>query len=598
MKYLIQKFRKSSITKQYAILLICSFLLMFFLSILILIQARQAITQIGNEYASMLSGTLSTELATISAQAESICEQLLYGTDVTALLEADAWSDVDIKIIDELKTQKAYLSETNSSIADITFISSLVYWTSLYEKNTLLDMADSVANTKAPVCLGIQYATFHNAKNTPYLVFGVPAYAKYQLIGYIFVSIHLPQISSPTVQRDDANAIFLMVDENYNTYAFNCEQSLANEIIQESGLKKTLFTPNTLETRSNIILRDYAVSYQYVKSANCYIISAVNTNNVSRQLYGINLLCGTIISVTILLLLFVYLCLYKNYIAPIRNFNFIIKKIEANHQRTIKEPLHLQGCAEIQEIGDSFSSLLSSINNLNRQIVRNANDLYEMELQQKTAELNYLRSQINPHFIYNTLELIRGIATDYDTPQIGQLTVSMGKILRYSIKGEPIVPLQQEIDITLAYLHIQQARFPNRFTILTNFQPDTTQIPVLKMLLQPLVENAIFHGLEPKEGNGIIFLNSTLTGKFLKITIRDNGVGISEKKLSRIQYSLASPIYDTSQNIGLVNTNARIRLQYGSAYGISLESTEGDGTCVTLQLPSGKQTKKQTKNQD
>ena len=165
----------------------------------------------------------------------------------------------------------------------------------------------------------------------------------------------------------------------------------------------------------------------------------------------------------------------------------------------------------------------------------------------------------------------------------------MGKILRYSIKGDQIVSLQQEIDITLAYLNIQQARFPNRIMILKNFQPDTLQIPVIKMLLQPLVENAIFHGLEPKEGNGVLVLNSTLEGDILKITIRDNGVGISGEKLSEIHRMLASPVYDTSKNIGLINTNARLHLQYGPQYGISLESHEGDGTCVTLILPSGMQ---------
>lgn len=294
----------------------------------------------------------------------------------------------------------------------------------------------------------------------------------------------------------------------------------------------------------------------------------------------------------------VYVSLYQNYIVPIRNFNFIIRDIETKHQRTVKRPLNLQGCEEIRQIGDSFTSLLSSINEMSLQIVSNASALYEMELQQKTAELNHLRSQINPHFIYNTLELIRGIATDYSTPKIGEITVSMGKILRYSIKGEPVVPLQQEIDITLSYLRIQQARFPNRFTILTNFSPATTQVPVIKMLLQPIVENALFHGLEPKEGNGTIFLNSVLDGDKLKITIRDNGVGIPEKKLAEIQDSLVSPIYDTTRNIGLVNTNARIRLHYGSEYGISLESMENDGTCVTILMPFRNPEKKREESED
>lgn len=587
MRHLSGRFSRAPITKQYLVLLLCSFLVILLLSFLVLFQARQAVIQTGNEFSSMFSSTLSTELSAISAQAMSACEQLLYSEDVSSLLEAANWSEVNVKILDELKRQKIYFSEANPYIADISFYSNLINWSSLYDKESLSDMASDVTESRAPVCLGIRHATLISYRDMPYLVFGAPAYSRYQRIGNIFISIHPPQISVPADWQGTTSAVFLMVDEQYNTYAFNCESSLADEIIRESGLTEELFVPDAPESRTNIILKEYIVSYQYVKSANCYIISAVDTGRLSQQLHGINLLCVTIIVATVLLLIIVYLSLYRNYIIPIRNLDLIIKDMEANNQRTIKEPLNLQGCGEIRQIGDSFASLLTSVNELNHQIVRNANELYEAELQQKTAELKYLRSQINPHFIYNTLELIRGIATDHCVPQIGQISVSMGKILRYSIKGEHIVPLQQEIDMAFAYLRIQQARFPNRFTVLTNFQPATTHIPVIKMLLQPLIENAIFHGLEPKEGNGTIFLNSTLERYTLKITIRDNGVGIPAGKLSEIRYSLDSPIYDTSRNIGLVNTNARLQLQYGPEYGIRVDSTEGDGTCVTLILPAG-----------
>ncbi len=583
----MSRFKKASITKQYLVLLSCSFLVILLLSFLILFQARQAVIQTGNEFAAMFSSALSTELSAISTQAMSICEQMLYDANATSLLEASNWSEVDVKILDEIRVQKVYFSEANPNIADISFFSPLINWTSLYTEESLQSMSAAVRDARTPVCLGIKYGTFVNSGDAPYLVFGAPAYSNYRQTGDVFVSIHPPQISLPADRQERASAVFLMVDEKYDTYAFNCDSSLGDEIIRESGLMGELFAPDAPETRVDIVLKDYVVSYQYVKAANCYIISAVDTHKISRQLRGINLLCGTMIAATVLLLSAVYLALYRNYVIPIRNFNVIIRETEASNRRTIKEPLNLQGCEEIKQIGGSFTSLLTSIDELNHQIVRNANDLYEMELQQKTAELNYLRSQINPHFIYNTLELIRGIATEHAAPQIGQISVSMGKILRYSIKGGPIVPLQQEIDIALAYFHIQQARFPDRFAILKNIQPDTIHIPVIKMLLQPLVENAIFHGLEPKGGSGRIFLNSTLEGDILKITIRDNGVGIPEGKLSEIRYALASPIYDTSRNVGLVNINARIQLQHGRRYGILLDSMEGDGTCVTLLLPAG-----------
>jgi two-component system sensor histidine kinase YesM len=590
MKCIPNKFNKLAITRQYFLLLLCSLFILLCLSVMLLFQARKMVLQTSNEYAAMFSGTLSSQITLISNQAESICEQLLYDINTTTLLEAGNWHEVTVEIIRALKDQKIHIQEANTSIADIAYVNSLINWSALFTRETLAEMTLKMETANTCVSLGIRYGDFLSNKHTPYLVFGAPAYSNYQRIGYIFISIRLPQLSLPVFQQNQASSCFLMMDRQFHTYAFNCEQDLVDEIIGGIGLLQTLFTPDTMDTQStDMILKDYAVSYQYVDAADCYMISAVNTNSITSQLGGINLLCATMIAVTVLFLILVYMILYRNYIVPIRTFNSIIKEIEASHQRVIKKPLNLQGCKEIHEIGKSFTSLLTSINELNFQIVRNANDLYEMELQQKIAELDNLRNQINPHFIYNTLELIRGIATDYSVPLIDQISVSMGKILRYSIKGDQIVSLQQEIDITLAYLNIQQARFPNRIMILKNFQPDTLQIPVIKMLLQPLVENAIFHGLEPKEGNGVLVLNSTLEGDILKITIRDNGVGISGEKLSEIHRMLASPVYDTSKNIGLINTNARLHLQYGPQYGISLESHEGDGTCVTLILPSGMQ---------
>ena len=227
----------------------------------------------------------------------------------------------------------------------------------------------------------------------------------------------------------------------------------------------------------------------------------------------------------------------------------------------------------------------NTINALTSEILQKSNALYEAEVLQKNAELDVLRSQINPHFLYNTLELIRVMAIRGDIEHVSLITSAMGKIYRYTAKGDPLVPLAQEIDIVRFYVSIQQARFGERITTLYNISAPAARVPVLKMLLQPLVENAFIHGLEAREKGGVLYIGAQTEGGLLRITIRDNGLGISPEKLSELERRLAASHCDTNQHLGLVNINARLRLQYGDAYGLLLSSAPGDGTCVTLRIP-------------
>ena len=109
---------------------------------------------------------------------------------------------------------------------------------------------------------------------------------------------------------------------------------------------------------------------------------------------------------------------------------------------------------------------------------------------------------------------------------------------------------------------------------------------VIKMLLQPIVENSIFHGLEPKRGEGCLFIGARCEGKRLIVTVKDDGVGIGEKKLAELKQELLTENVDTSRHVGILNTNARIQLQYGREYGLTIESGEADGTTVTMMLPA------------
>lgn len=232
--------------------------------------------------------------------------------------------------------------------------------------------------------------------------------------------------------------------------------------------------------------------------------------------------------------------------------------------------------------------MLKEQKDLTRQLYATTTTLYETELEKKQAELDFLRSQINPHFLYNTLESIRGIALEKDVPQIAEMSDALGKLFRYNIKGSAIVPLSQELEITDAWLQIQKARFPGKFEIIYSIRENVRQMPIMKFLLQPLVENAVFHGLEPLTGRGTLFLSARRQDARLLITIQDDGIGIPAAELSRIQSQLRDMDIVNEQNsrhIGLMNVAHRIFLSYGREYGLQIDSRKGEGTKLLLTLP-------------
>jgi len=214
---------------------------------------------------------------------------------------------------------------------------------------------------------------------------------------------------------------------------------------------------------------------------------------------------------------------------------------------------------------------------------------YEQQLIRKQAGLSALQSQINPHFLYNTLDSIRGQALEYNIPEIADMTEALSSFFRYNVsKGSDMVPLRDEIRNIQTYFKIQQYRFENRFSL----RIDNEDVRVLdyylpKLTLQPIVENCIFHGLEKKSEHGHIVIKLTMTQTRLLITIIDDGFGISHERLIAIQEILrkGEPTQSSSSGIALSNVSERIKLAFGPIYGLFISSQAGVGTEVEITLP-------------
>lgn len=252
---------------------------------------------------------------------------------------------------------------------------------------------------------------------------------------------------------------------------------------------------------------------------------------------------------------------------------------------------NLGGNDEISELYDYLGTMIWKIQKLLSEIYQERLHAERLKAEQKEAEFKMLASQINPHFLYNTLEVIRMKARVNQQYEIEDLVKMLAKILRKNIQaGAQEVSIQTEIELVTCYLRIQQYRFGERIQYEISVEPDLQEHRILPLLLQPIVENSIIHGLEVKEGTGHIHIDIYQENQVIRIVIEDDGVGISEEKLAQLQKTMNMKNQE-GIHIGVGNVQQRIRLRYGESYGIQISSQENVGTRVEIELPSEEEEK-------
>jgi len=234
---------------------------------------------------------------------------------------------------------------------------------------------------------------------------------------------------------------------------------------------------------------------------------------------------------------------------------------------------------EIGVLSRHFNEMVSQVKKLIQRV-------YEEELLKQKAELKSLRMQINPHFLYNSLESINWMARIRGVPEIGKMVKALGDLMRASISGDDFITVSEEIKNIENYLIIQKFRYGEKIEVNIDIEPEIEKFKIPKLILQPIVENAIVHGIENMVGNGIINIYGALSNDNIILTVTDNGLGINEERIKTI-LSAAEHSHRANKhtNIGLRNVDRRIKIYYGEEYGVQIQSREGHGTTVTLSFP-------------
>lgn len=250
--------------------------------------------------------------------------------------------------------------------------------------------------------------------------------------------------------------------------------------------------------------------------------------------------------------------------------------IEAVGEGDFSARFRITTADEIGRLGTAYNTMAENIETLIEKV-------YKMEITQKQAEIEFLKMQINPHFLYNTLETISWMGRLHQQNDIADVTVALAALLRATIKQDSFIPVKEELQSVYNYILIQAFRFGNRIQVTYDIAADVEHYRIPNFILQPLIENSIIHGLEPKLGPGKLHLKISLEQEKLRFMIEDDGVGMSRQEVE--QTCLECESEDSRHCIGIKNVYRRLKIYYGAEGSFIIESEKNKGTIIVFSIP-------------
>lgn len=345
----------------------------------------------------------------------------------------------------------------------------------------------------------------------------------------------------------------VITDLNYkNRTGFSFDKDYIKEVLDK-------------EDSSFYCTMDGKKSIAYVHTLENTKLKLVETIPLSSINSDKNLIINTFLLVLLLTGIAVTVVSYflsKSISKPVNKLSQLMHKVENGD---LNVNFDIEGHDEIEALGRSFNKMV-------RELERLIDEVYVKQYLLKEAEFKALKAQVNPHFLYNTLESIKWMAKLKDDEGVVSMVTSLGKFLRYSIssKGD-MVTVGEDLEQTLNYLNIQKTRYKDKFQVTVEVPEELKGKRILKLLLQPLVENAIVHGLEQKRGKGQLIIKGYVIENLLCFDIKDDGVGLGQSS-------------SKGEGVGIENVDNRIKLHYGDSFGVELRAEEGY-TCARIYLP-------------
>ena len=438
---------------------------------------------------------------------------------------------------------------------------------------------ESIANFGKPVIVStFQLPYVSDMHNNPIYIFsmarGLVRVESSKVVGIILVNVSTDFLDELYQKMSlSKGQRVVIIDKNgyivYDIDKSNITKKLDSnllDIINQSPSK----TANIKDAASNTL-----VSFASSELTGWRIINVIPINELNKDIIQMrNLTFAITIIIVIITFLLVYL-ISRQIVIPLKKL-VILMNLVKNEDFNVKIKFNSK---------DEIGILAKSFNAMSKRLKRLINEVYWDKMKQKDLELQMLQNQINPHFLYNTLESISMNAEINDDESTSEMATALGKILRYSIsKTNTQVTIREEINNLNDYILLQNARFKDIFRIDVHINPAIYENTIIKLVLQPIVENAINHGMESRRSGGIITVTGFQEDSHIIFNVSDNGKGMEADLVLKLN-DYVDELNNSFKSIGLKNVNRRIKLHYGNEFGITVFSTPNEGTTVQVKIP-------------
>lgn len=322
--------------------------------------------------------------------------------------------------------------------------------------------------------------------------------------------------------------------------------------------------------------KDYHYVYQIIPKTGWYVATVTPYETILSEANEIRSSVVLISLISLLIILLITYYIATQFTKPIISLKTSMDEADNNNQ--FNSMVEVKSSDEIGDLTLSFNHMITRIKGLMDQVVT------EQE-EKRNAEIKVLQDQINPHFLYNTLDTIIWMAETNDENTVPMIE-ALSQLFRISLsKGQEFITIEEELEHVSNYLYILRTRYLDKFDYDISSDASLLRYKIPKIILQPLIENAIYHGVKNIETKGHIQITVTSAIDVIMIKITDNGIGMPIEKCKAILNDEATVISKSGSGVGVRNVNQRIKLYYGDAYGLRYESMEGHGTTVTITLP-------------
>lgn len=356
--------------------------------------------------------------------------------------------------------------------------------------------------------------------------------------------------------------------DNLETYVDHIEQNLQEGNKYEDNIE---IWENDVQIVT-ALMRETIFQYMY------YEIKDIQQSRIEYQNFFMEMIRFSVVAFAVILILLLVMSYYipSSITHPIRKLIEVTDQV-AKGDLTARSDV--RNGIETSALSDSLNTMIDKMNELLEQVIKEQTRL-------RKAEFELLQLQINPHFLYNTLDAIVWLAEAGEQKKVVSMVGSLSEFFRMSLnQGKDIVTIREEIQHVRSYLEIQQVRYQDILNYEVDVPAELDPYLIPKITIQPLVENALYHGIKNKRGYGKIMIRGRKEADFFVIEIEDNGIGISKERLQQVKDGIKNKVPSEKDIYGLYNVNERIRLNFGEEYGISIESVYGEKTIVSVLLP-------------